>query len=182
MTPDPKSPPAHDPEEALRPHTYDGIQEFNKRLPNWWLATFYGAIVFSVAYYACYEWWKALPDQAADVKREMARIETAKLASLSSLSDESLWQMSQNESFRDAGKALFLANCASCHKPDLTGNIGPNLVDTVWIHGNRPLDVYKTIDTGVAAKGMPTWGPVLGAKKMMQLTAFVMSHHKPAAP
>lgn len=180
MNPDPKHTPQEQDEESVRPHVYDGIQEYNKRLPNWWLATFYGAIVFSVAYYACYEWWKALPDQAAVVKQEMARIEAAKLSSMAALSDDTIWQMSKNPTFVEAGKATFLANCASCHKPDLTGNIGPNLLDKVWIHGGKPMDVYNTITTGVAAKGMPTWGPILGPKKVAEAAAFIMSHHEPS--
>lgn len=178
MNPDPKNAPEQQEEESFRPHVYDGIQEYNKRLPNWWLLTFYGAIVFAVGYYACYEWWRALPDQASVVKQEMARIEAAKLASLSSLSDDALWQMSQNATFVEAGKTTFMANCASCHKPDLSGNIGPNLVDKVWIHGGNPMDVYNTVTNGVTAKGMPTWGPLLGAKKVSEVVAFVMSHHK----
>lgn len=168
-------------DEPLRHHSYDGIQEYDRRLPNWWLMTFYGSIIFAVGYYACYEWWKALPDQAAIVKQEMARIEAIKLASVSSLSNENLWDMSKNDSFVTAGKNTFLANCASCHKPDLTGNIGPNLIDAAWVHGGKPLDLYNTITTGVAAKGMPTWGPVLGTKKITEVTAFVLSHHKPNA-
>jgi cytochrome c oxidase cbb3-type subunit 3 len=178
--PNPNTPkPRHD-EEPLRPHSYDGIQEYDKKLPNWWLMTFYGAMIFSVGYFACYEWWKALPDQASVVKSEMARIETAKLASVASLSDDNLWLMSQNAAFVESGRSTFLANCASCHKPDLTGNIGPSLVDNVWIHGGKPMDVYNTVTNGVAAKGMPTWGPLLGTKKVTEVVAFVMSHHKRA--
>jgi len=178
MNPDAPTPPPEKHEDALRPHTYDGIQEFDKKLPNWWLMTFYGAIAFSVGYYACYEWWRALPDQVSEVKTEMARIEAIKLASVASLSDDNLWQMSQNATFVDAGRALFAANCASCHKADLTGGIGPNLVDGVWIHGGAPMNLYKTVTEGVAAKGMPAWGPLLGTKKVTEVVSFVLSHHK----
>lgn len=179
MNPDPNKNPAPEEEESFRPHVYDGIQEYNKRLPNWWLLTFYGAIIYAIGYYACYEWWKALPDQATVVQQEMARIEAAKLSSMASLSDDSLWKMSRNASFVEAGKATFMANCASCHKPDLTGAIGPNLLDKVWIHGGTPMNVYSTITTGVASKGMPTWGPILGPKKISEAAAFIMSHHSP---
>jgi len=165
-------------DEPLRHHSYDGIHEYDRSLPNWWLMTFYGSIIFAVGYYACYEWWKALPDQAAVVRKEMARIEAAKLASAGSISDDSLWAMSGNDAFVNAGKATFLSNCASCHKPDLTGNIGPNLVDATWIHGGKPMDLYNTVTNGVAAKGMPTWGPQLGTKKVTEVVAFVLSHHK----
>jgi len=170
--------------EPLRPHVYDGIQEYNKKLPNWWLMTFYGAIVFAVGYWACYQWWKALPDEATVVTRELAKIETKKLAALATLDDASLWQMSRNATFVKAGEAVF-QNCVACHGANLQGVVGtgaPSLVDSVWIHGGKPTDVYNTITKGVAAKGMPTWGPVLGAKKITEVTAFVMSHHPPPAP
>ena len=164
--------------EPIRPHVYDGIMEYNKRLPNWWLATFYGSIVFAVAYYACYEWWKVLPDQAAIVNGEMARIEAAQLASVANLSDQTLYAMSRNPTIVESGHATFLANCAACHRPDLSGNIGPKLIKQQWIHGGRPMEIYHTVTTGVSAKGMPTWGPILGVKKITEVVAFVLSMNK----
>ena len=75
--------------------------------------------------------------------------------------------------------------CASCHKDSLRGTdeggIGPNLVDNVWIHGNKPTDLLKVVNEGVLAKGMPAWEPVLGQKKTAEVVAYVLSHHKKGA-
>ena len=92
--------------------------------------------------------------------------------------------MSQNPTFVESGKAIFTANCAACHLVSLRGKsenpaaIGPDLTDTTWIHGGRPLEVYNVITKGVLVKGMPTWGPVLGARKISEVAAYVLSKHQ----
>lgn len=175
------------PEDPIRPHVYDGIQEYDKRLPNWWLYTLYLTIVFWVGYWAYYEWFRAGPSPEQSLVAEMGRIEAGRLAA-AKVDDASLWKMSQNEAFVAAGKVIFDANCAACHLVSLRGKsespaaIGPDLTDTGWIHGGKPAEVHDLITKGVLTKGMPTWGPVLGAKKITDVTAYIMSKHREGEP
>ena len=169
-------------QEALRPHSYDGIQEYDKRLPNWWLFTLYGAIAFAFGYWIYYH--EAHLGLESGVAVELQMMDNQRQAARNSgvLTDDLLWQMSREEKVVEAGKATFLATCASCHLPTLTGLIGPNLVDEYWLHGGTPLEVVHTITEGEISKGMPTWGPVLGKQKITEVTAFIFSYHKQGEP
>jgi len=187
MSPTP-NPPAAEPD--VRPHSFDGIREFNQRLPNWWLFTLYGAILFWIGYWSYYEWLKIAPVGEQRVELALTRIEAEKLAATAALriDDQSLWAMSRNPVFVDNGRQIFNANCVACHLQSLKGKsespaaIGPDLTDQVWIHGGRPSDVYRTVTQGVPEKGMPTWGPVLGAKRITEAVAYVLSHHQEGEP
>jgi cytochrome c oxidase cbb3-type subunit 3 len=176
------------PDDALRSHTYDGIQEYDKRLPNWWLYTLYITIVFWLGYWAYYEWLHAGPTGPQEVTQALATIEATKLASATAVDDASLWKMSRNPAFVEAGKATYTTNCAACHLASLRGKsespaaIGPDLTDTTWIHGGRPVEITDTITKGVLVKGMPTWGPVLGAKKISEVAAYILSKHQEGEP
>ena len=80
------------------------------------------------------------------------------------------------------------ANCVAYHLASLRGKgesaaaIGPDLTDTTWIHGGNPTEIHDLITKGVLTKGMPTWGPVLGPKKVTEVTAFILSKHKEGEP
>jgi cytochrome c oxidase cbb3-type subunit 3 len=169
-------------EDPLRDHTYDGIQEFDKRLPNWWLFTLYGAIAFSFCYWFYNQWIGVRDTSIEELQTELARIATEKAAnSVETLTNEQLWRMTGDPAMLTAGSATYVSTCASCHGPDLEGKIGPSLADSVWIHGGEPKNVVATVANGVLAKGMPAWGPVLGNKRVLEVVSFVMSHHHPPA-
>jgi cytochrome c oxidase cbb3-type subunit 3 len=173
----PKPEPGEDP---IRHHVFDGIAEYDRRLPNWWLMTLYAGIIFAILYWMATQHFARSNDETR-LAAEMQRIEAEKIASsATALDDATLWKMSRNPVFVDAGRATFQSTCASCHNAALTGGIGPNLVDAAWIHGGAPGDVLKVVTEGVAAKGMPNWGPVLGGKKVSEVVAFILSKH--AAP
>jgi len=180
--------PTPDHEDPIREHSYDGIQEYDKRLPNWWLFTLYITIVFWVGYWSYYEWFRAGPDGPERVEQEMAAIETIRLAAAPANDNATLWQMSRNQDFIASGKEVFATNCAACHLASLRGKdenptaIGPNLTDTNWIHGGNPSEVYQLITDGVLIKGMPAWGPVLGARRISDVTAYIMSFHNEGDP
>jgi cytochrome c oxidase cbb3-type subunit 3 len=168
---------------------YDGIQEFDQRLPNWWLYTLYATIVFSIGFWFVHMTARVVPADGAQVDTAMARLAAAKLAnSIDVTNDELFWQMSRNPVFTDAGKQTFQSLCVACHLASLRGKsenpgaVGPDLSDTAWIHGGTPKEIYATVSHGVLAKGMPAWEPVLGQKKSAEVVAYLLSHHQKGEP
>jgi cytochrome c oxidase cbb3-type subunit 3 len=174
--PQPPRPPGEDP---LRPHVFDGIAEYDKRLPNWWLITLYGTIVFAIVYWMATQHFRH-DDDGARVARTVQELRAAKLAAAGTYDDAALWTMSRTPSIVAAGAAAYQTTCVSCHGDQLQGGIGFNLADATWAHGDSPTAILKTINEGVLVKGMPAWGPVLGPKKTAEVAAFILSKH--AAP
>lgn len=170
--------------EDLRAHVFDGIQEYDKRLPNWWLWTFYGAIIFAVWYWIIVHMMglTSAADPALSVQRQLREARESAMKNSPELSDQKLWALSRDATTVAAGKLVYETTCASCHLADLAGQIGPNLRDTEWIHGGTPLEIAKTINDGVLAKGMPSWGPILGPTKIAEVTAYILSYHQEGEP
>jgi len=178
-----KAEPKPNTEEKIRDHVFDGIQEYDKLLPNWWLMTLYGAIVFAAAYWFYYHYPTMHESSGQRLERTMNEIALAAAKNAGAdLTDDQLWAMSKDSKVTGAGALTFQTTCASCHMPDLTGKIGPNLRDNLWIHGGKPTEIINTITNGVPAKGMPTWGPVLGKAKIAEVASYILSYHSPTDP
>ena len=146
----------------------DGIEEYDNPMPNWWVGMFYLTIIWAVAYVAYYHfigkksYVKALAAQVAEAEARWPK--SSQLATVE-----------ETPAAIAAGEAVYTANCVACHGAELQGGIGPNLVDSTWIHGGKPDEIVATITNGVAAKGMPTWGPILGNEKIGQVAAYIIS-------
>jgi len=154
----------HDPIQGEIVHEYDGIQEADNRLPRWWLSTLFAAMVFSIGYWFYYEEFKAGPGLQQAYYAEKAR-EAERTGA--EPTDGELVAAAQGPTL-ELGKQLFAANCVACHEAEGQGKIGPNLTDGAWLHGGAPVAIFKTIRDGVPAKGMPSWGPMLGRAGVTQ--------------
>ncbi len=169
-------PPKKPGEDPIRAHVFDGIAEYDRRLPNWWLVTLYASIVFAIVYWMYTQHFRH-EDDGERVAGQVQELRAAKIAAAGAFDDDALWSMSRTSSVIAAGEATYKTTCLSCHGDKLQGGIGFNLADATWVHGGKPTEVMKTVTDGVLVKGMPAWGPVLGPKKTAEVVAFILSKH-----
>ncbi len=186
----------------LRPHVYDGIQEYDQRLPNWWLWTLYIFIICYGVFWLVYYQIGMLRSDEERLGMQMRAIamkqaeELEKL--LAELDSEALWLMSRNSEFVSRGRNTYTQQCASCHAADLSSRDGDMqlpgvpLIDHEWIYGGLagagpddavrpdPMGVFDLIHDGSPdpTTGMQAWGPVLGPRGVAEVTAYVLSYHE----
>ena len=158
-------------------HEYDGIQEYDNHLPNWWLFTLYGSIVFSIGYWLFYETFAVGHGQDESYRREVEQAAQAQIEREmgKEVTNESLLLMTQVSVQLDAGAQIFRQKCVQCHGAQAGGDIGPNLTDDFWIHGPQPLQIYGTVMNGVLDKGMQAWKEQLGPVRVRQVVAYVLT-------
>jgi cytochrome c oxidase cbb3-type subunit 3 len=72
------------------------------------------------------------------------------------------------------GKRLFAAfNCAGCHSHG-GGGMGPPLMDSAWIYGFEPANIYASIANG-RPNGMPSFRNRIAPSQLWELVAYVRS-------
>lgn len=164
-----------DNDKELRPHVYDGIQEYDQRLPNWWLFTLYGAIVFAVGYWAYFHWTDHMQKGWVRVQSQIEALRLAALEHGEPPTNAQIYSFSRDAKIIEAGHKTFTSSCVACHGEDLQGGIGESLVDATWLHGGTPMEIFNTVRSGVTDKGMPSWGPILGQQRIAEVVAYIIS-------
>ena len=189
-------------------HSWDGIEEYNKPLPKWWLMVFYATIVWGIGYTIAYPAWpgvrsatagllgwstranveQAIQDHEAElgpINEQLASVELTAIAD-----DPELNTYAQN-----AGAAVFRTWCAQCHGSGAAGARGyPNLLDDSWLWGGTMEDIHYTVSHGIRNEidpdarfsQMPAFGrdQLLSREEIDQVVNYVMtlSGQTPPAP
>lgn len=161
--------------DQILEHEYDGIQEYDNRLPNWWLWILWGSVIFSLGYWLYFQTFGVGKTPAARFELEMQAAAEAQLARGGDLDDAALVAMSGMPARVAEGQKLFASYCVACHLGQGEGLVGPNLTDDYWIHGDAPMQIYATVRDGVLDKGMAAWGKQLGPKRVESLVAFLLT-------
>ena len=184
-------------EIILREHEYDGIQEYDQKLPNWWLFTFYIAVAWFVVHWVLYYHTDVFKSPQEGVVQGMTAVQQAKQAelekTLATLDNSTLvYEWAQNPDVVAAGETTFMNTCSSCHAADLSATIrsGNNVIplpglplnDHKWKFGGKPMDLFKLINegsppesTGNNGAKMQAWGQQFSPKQIAEVVAFLIS-------
>ena len=164
-----------DEHEILLDHDYDGIQELDNSLPQWWLMTFYGAVVFSFFYVGYFHFWGG-PSLSEELEVAMQPIyaqQKAVAAEREKAGEAEIMALLNDAEAMKMGAEVYTSKCAVCHLADGGGLIGPNLTDEFFIHDPSIKASMKLIAEGVLDKGMPPWGPVLSNDELKSVAVYI---------
>jgi cytochrome c oxidase cbb3-type subunit 3 len=172
-------------EPLLLAHDADGIREYDNPMPFWWSALFWGTFVYSVLY-AGYYMIGVGPGVRRDYQDELSAFYQEQAAKLGDLKPtfETIRKLADDPRMMQAAAGIFRANCTTCHAADGGGGTGPNLCDGAYLNVKQATDIFKVLDKGVVAKGMPAWGQRFGEAQLVLMSAYVarLRGTTPAAP
>jgi cytochrome c oxidase cbb3-type subunit 3 len=166
-------------------HVWDGdLTEYDKPLPRWWINLFYITIAFTIGYLLWFPGlgnfkglgsWTSQGEHTAD----RAAAEAQLAATLKPYEGRAIDELARSPQAVQLGRAVFGANCATCHGSLAKGAIGyPDLSDAIWQWGGRPDDILRTVLEGRNAQ-MPVWRETLesmgGRYAMDDVASFVLS-------
>ena len=164
-------------QDTVMDHEFDGIQEFDNRLPNWWLWLMWGSMVFALIYWVFFHTLGVgvLPVERFEMEMQVAQEAQIARALEAGIDNEFFVMMSQNPDKVADGREIFVKHCVACHLDQGQGSVGPNLTDGYWVHGCEPMQMLKIINDGVAAKGMPAWMNQLGPTRVNAVLAYILT-------
>lgn len=163
-------------------HQFDGIEEYDNPLPQWWFYLFVTTVVFGLGYLMLYPGlgnfkgllgWTSHGQWEEEIQHA-EEVYAPVFAKYATLSIEEL-QKPENEGGLKMGQRMFANNCSVCHGSAGTGAVGfPNLTDDDWLYGGEPETIKHTITAGRNG-GMPAWADVLGEDGVRDVASYVLT-------
>lgn len=180
-------------------HEWDGIKELNNPLPRWWLWTFYGTVVWGLAYTIAYPAWPLINSATtgllgystrAEVAQQIAEVEEQNAELTASLASADLATLAPDDPVHRFGVAggasVFLAHCSQCHGSGAAGVQAagyPNLLDDAWLWGGTLEEIEYTVRHGIRNETdpdarwseMPAFGDIFSEEEIGQTVEYVLS-------
>lgn len=163
--------------DELLGSNYDGIQEYDNDLPRWWVGLFYLTIIGGVIY-AGYVHLAGIPSDMQAVAAQMRALKSSQLANNPGEeppTEEKLAALLNDPIKIGKGRELYVAKCAACHAQNGEGLVGPNLTDDSWVHGGTNIQIKRTIEQGVPAKGMLAWKGLMSEEDIISVLSYLGS-------
>lgn len=188
-------------------HEWDGIEELDTPMPRWWLWTFYGTIVFAIAYCVAYPAWPLLNSATegmlgwtsrGQLAAELAAEQDRRAPVVRALTQTPVEQLADNPQLLAAavegGRSAFKVYCTTCHGAGAAGSKGyPNLNDDDWLWGGDLATIQQTLEHGIRQPGddatrvsqMPAFGrdQLLQPAEIQDVVSYVrlVSKQEPAS-
>lgn len=175
-----KMDPSGMPADGTTGHEYDGIREYNKPLPRWWLIMFWLTIAFAIAYLVLYPGMGSFKGalgwtSSGEVAADEAKYQQQFGAIYANYAKVPIEELAKDERAMKIGGRLFANNCSTCHGTDANGARGfPNLTDADWLWGGEPDRIVETIMQGRTGM-MPAWQAILGDDGVKKVSNHVLS-------
>lgn len=164
--------------DIMLEHGYDGIHELDNDLPPWWKYGFYLTVIWGFLYLVYYHVTDSGPLMIAEYNNEVtaadAEMKERMARNADMVTPENVEMLTTAEAI-SAGQSIFSQNCVACHGQKGEGGVGPNLTDDYWLHGGGIKHVFKTVQSGVPAKGMIAWKSTLSPKQIQQVSSYILS-------
>ena len=163
-------------QDVEREHSFDGLSEYDNRVPGWLQVMFYLSVVWA-AWYMGYYFFAGGELGVEAYETERIQILEERMANQVGLPDETtLRQLSRAPDRIAAGKELYLGvgTCTTCHGADALGmqGVGPNLRDDRWLYGSDMTDIVETLQYGRPG-GMQAFSGTLTQDQIINLAAYI---------
>ncbi len=174
-------------------HDFDGVREYDKPMPRWWLVLFWATIVWAAVYAFAYpalgnntpfvsvntsegpKPWSSANELQQDLEvnnRVFTKYYNTHFAGKDAVA------LAKDPKAVRIGEKLFLQNCAMCHGSAAQGAKGyPNLTDKDWLYGGTPTAINETLTKGRLSDTlkMPAWISTIGAAGVNSASEYVLS-------